>query len=339
MKHKKRLLSGVLAGVMTLSTMMDTGMPLTVEAKETDAKKEVTASISIDGLTEGDVSVLFSEKDYQWETAYQLKDGVSTVDGKETKEASISFPKEKDVRLTVIADDYKTLKSISVQNKDGLDVVTPVVDTSARSCTFSLPDKLPKELFLSIGVKASETKTEHGLIDSKVTGTSKIRSAIEADYAKNQQKTRFRRATRGLDYMPEVGKVVSGRTTIAFHGANINEPGTFSGTFESGDFAGESYIGFLCTKHGAANPGVPGQPLSQTGDYTATCTATGDGWTEFKVDIVSDAASMNYQTIGGQFRITARNPEGNFYLKKVPAKPEYANGNTAYDLTGAKYGV
>lgn len=339
MKHKKRLLSGVLACVMTLSTMMDAGVPLTVEAKEADVKKEVTASISIDGLTDGDVSVLFSEKDYQWETAYQLKDGISTVDGKETKETSISFPKEKDVRVTVIADDYKTLESISVQNKDGLDVVTPVVDTSARSCTFSLPDKLPKELFLSIGVKASETKTEHGLIDSKVTGTSKIRSAIEADYAKNQQKTRFRRATRGLDYMPEVGKVVTGRTTIAFHGANINRPGTFSGTFESGDFAGESYLGFLCTKHGAANPGVPVQPLSQTGDYTATCTATGDGWAEFKVDIVSDAASMNYQTIGGQFRITARNPEGNFYLKKVPAKPEYANGNTAYDLTGAKYGV
>lgn len=342
-KCRNRILSGLMALMMVVSSFIGYGPALNVEAKEAEAKNAVV-DLSVEGADDkGMVAIRFSDEKTSWQTVYEIRDGVTYLDGKETTETQVTLPRDEEVYVTVELDNYHYITGCTVQNTDGIDLVIPRVEEKVRTSYFTLSD-IPEAFTIGVSVAASEEEVTHTLPVSVTSGGSVIYNALGK--AMNGV-SKAGRAARGLNYMPFVGQTVTGRCTIQYHGPS-GGVGSFSGSFTGGDLAGEGYSGFLCLDPTAANPGTGGN--SNAGNYTATCSATGDGWATFDVSITSDAGGPlgdingdglveGYQRVGGSIRVEARNPMGNVILKKVSANPEYTDNNPAYNLTGAKYGL
>lgn len=346
-KCRNRILSGLMALMIVVSSFIGYGPALNVEAKEAEAKNAVV-DLSVEGADDkGMVSIRFSDEKTSWQTVYEIRDGVTYLDGKETTETQVTLPRDEEVYVTVELDNYHYITGCTVQNTDGIDLVIPTVEEKVRTSYFTLSD-IPEAFSIGVSVAASEEEVTHTLPVSVTSGGSVIYNALGKAMNGVSPVLRMSRAGRGLDYMPSVGQQISGRCTIQFHGADTSSAGSFSGSFTSGDLAGEGYSSWLCIDYSAANPGTGGN--SNTGNYVAVCSATGDGWAEFDATITSDAGGptgdvdedgymKGYQRVGGTARVTARNPIGNIILKKVSANPEYTSNNPAYNLTGAKYGL
>lgn len=340
-RGKRRLLSGVLAGLMAVSTFFGSGSVITAEAKE--ASTDTVASFSVDGLDQrkqNDVAVTFRSETSDFEAFYEIQNDVTYINGEETTESELTLPADEELYVMVEADDYHKLTNVSVQNEDGVDLVVPSIEENTRTTQFRLSD-LPEKISFHISLEGSDEVIPYTLPTNTSSGGSTVYNALAQSSSANDI------MTMSLDYMPSVNDEISGRCTIQFHG-NVGHTGWFSGSFTSGDLAGEAYSSFICEDHGAASPGVGGN--TDTGNYTATCTAVGDGWAEFRVYIISDAGHLTggvddqgrpygYQAVGGSVRVTARNPMGTVILQKISANPEYTNGNSAFNLTGAKYGI
>ena len=340
-RRRRRLFSGMLAGIMAVSTFFGSGSVVTAEAKE--ASTDTVASFSVEGLDQRkqkDVAVTFRSETSDFEAFYEIQNDVTYINGEETTESELTLPADEELYVMVEADDYHKLINVSVQDEDGVDLVVPSIEENTRTTQFCLSD-LPEKVSFHISLEGSDEVIPYTLPANTSSGGSTVYQALAQSSSANDI------MTMSLDYMPSVGSQISGRCTIQFHG-QVGHSGWFSGSFTSGDLAGETYSSFSCVDHGAASPGVGGN--TDTGNYTATCTAVGDGWAEFRVYIISDAGHLTggvdgqgrpqgYQAVGGQLTVTARNPMGTVILQKVSANPEYTNGNSAFNLTGARYGI
>ena len=312
-KCRNRILSGLMALMMVVSSFIGYGPALNVEAKEAEAKNAVV-DLSVEGAdAKGMVAIQFRDEKTSWQTVYEIRDGVAYLDGKETTETQVTLPRDEEVYVTVALDNYHYITGCTVQNTDGIDLVIPRVEEKVRTSYFTLSD-IPESFSIGVSVAASEEEVTHTLPVSVTSGGSVIYNALGK--AMNGV-SKAGRAARGLNYMPFVGQQISGRCTIQFHGASSGGVGSFSGSFTGGDLAGEGYSGFLCLDPSAANPGTGGN--SNAGNYVAVCEATGDGWAEFEVTITSDAGGPlgdvdgdglveGYQRIGGRAHVEARNP-------------------------------
>ena len=334
-RGKRRLLSGVLAGVMALSAFFGAVPAMTAEAKGTSDAEQAVAEISYEGLSEGgSLAVIFTASDRSWETSYEVTDGQASIDGKATDETQISFPKEKDIQVQVLADEGHQLTGCTVLNENGVDLLVPQIEEHVRNCQFTIPD-VPGSFSIHAVVQAADPAAGTALPLMKTNQAKTLVEALASDTGDTSSEN------TDLDYIPEVGEVLTGRGTIKYD-HTVGDNTFYNGSLTSGDLAGVEYFDWIGMNNLAD---IPGQHGEVEADYEAECTAIGPNWAEFNVQLYTDEGDVvvgdadGYQAVGGSVRVVVKDPSGTVILQKVSDHPEYTDGNPAYDKTGAKYGI
>lgn len=334
-RGKRRLLSGVMAGLMVLSTFFGAAPAVTAEAKGTSDAEQAVAEISYEGLSEGgSLAVIFTASDRSWETSYEVTDGQASIDGKATDETQISFPKEKDIQVQVLADEGHQLTGCTVLNENGVDLLVPQIEEQVRNCQFTIPD-VPGSFSIHAVVQAADPAAGTALPLMKTNQAKTLVEALASDTGDTSSEN------TDLDYIPEVGEVLTGRGTIKYD-HTVGDNTFYNGSLTSGDLAGVEYFDWIGMNNLAD---IPGQHGEVEADYEAECTAIGPNWAEFNVQLYTDEGDVvigdadGYQAVGGSVRVVVKDPSGTVILQKVSDHPEYTDGNPAYNKTGAKYGI
>lgn len=206
-------------------------------------------------------------------------------------------------------------------------------------------------------IRKDATLNEETLFNEEPTelnGDSLLRDGLtdayvaEAAKAANHSNGQFRSAAPiAMSTTPQVGTTYSGTATITF---TMTEPwpghpdymgvGVFSGSFTTGDLAGESYSGLACLDHGKANPGEGGYPGGPTsGSYYATCESVNTTTGEAVFSVTIDTGVGNYQRVGGSVRLAVIPPKGGLSVQKVTGNSAITNGNANYMIQGAVYTI
>ena len=337
---KRRIFAGAMAGLMALSAFFGfgSGIPgLTADAKEPPT---AVAEISYEGLSEdGELSVIFTASDRSWEHSYTVTDGQAQIDGKATDATSISFPKEADVKVMVIADEGHQMMGCTVLNEAGVDLLVPQIKENVRNCQFVIPD-VPDSFSIHAVVQATDQTMGEVLPLTKTNQAKALIESMTSDTGDTDT------SDVELDYLPDVGDTIEGRGTIKYD-HSVGDNTFYNGSLTSGDLAGVLYYDWIGMNSLAQ---IPGEHREVNADYIATCTyagvsAEGISVAEFNVQLYTDEGDVvtgdqdGYQAVGGSIRVSIKDPSGTVILQKVSDHPEYTDNNPAYDKTGAKYGI
>lgn len=185
--------------------------------------------------------------------------------------------------------------------------------------------------------------------NTTLTGDSILRKGLEMAYGQEASAVEDRSAVPfTMSKVPSVGATYTGRTaniTFTLKRPNPGHPtymgvGVFSGTFTSGDLAGESYANFVCYTHGLANPGINGWPGGPTtGSYSANCTSVDLAAGIATFDVRIDTGNSAYQKVRGVATIGVKPPKGGVSVQKVSGNTGITNNNSNYSLQGATYKI